>query len=210
VPPPPLLNRIQLFSLLRSFQRLHSGLATRLGRGGWARVRPRAPQPAALLARRGPPRFALLLGRYLSSSWSSSIAGVVSRILRWCWRTEGSAPYRETCGLSRKEETTDGRSGERKEQGGAAAAAAQPSWRAGPVQAPPPRPRPRRGEGARGRAAHLEFAQQARPTEAEGPALASTVAQTGPWALGFSLWYFPQVVAKGAGPHLPPSHLLPS
>lgn len=54
------------------------------------------------------------LGRYLSSSWSSSMAGAASGILRWRGRAGGSAPCLEACGrgrqAGRQEGRTDGRS----------------------------------------------------------------------------------------------------
>lgn len=79
--------------------------------------------------------------------------GAASGILRWCWRTGGSAPYHETCGQSRKEGTTDGRSRGRKDGGGAAAARRGPATGRGgaaPPEAPPTGPAPGARRAGRG------------------------------------------------------------
>lgn len=62
---------------------------------GWGPCPPPAPQllPPVQGAARSSRPLARLLSCYLSSSWSSSIAGAASGILRWCWRTRGSAPW---------------------------------------------------------------------------------------------------------------------
>lgn len=107
-------------------------------------IQPIGPIVSALVF----PRFASLSSSsiaFLSSSWSSSMAGAASGILRWCWRTGRSSPYRETCERSRKEGTADGKSGRRKEGGGAAAAPQGPSTGRGleaQPRIPAHRPRP--------------------------------------------------------------------
>ena len=90
------------------------------------------------------------LGRYLSSSWSSSLAGAASGILRWRGRAGGSAPCLEACGRGRQAAGRKDRrkKGGRKEGGGAAAARQGPAAGRG-VKAPPlaaaPAPPPARG-----------------------------------------------------------------
>ena len=171
--------------------------ATRSGR----RARPAPP------ARLPPPLPTRLHGRYLSNSWSSSIAGAASGILRWCCWIGGSNPYRETCRRSRKEGTTDGRSRRRKEGGGAAAARHCPAAGRGvyvPPGGPAHRPRPRSEEGGgEVRVAHLEFPElslSAEPAGRGGVGLLSPLeAENRPWALGFSPRHLTPGDGEGGG-----------
>lgn len=179
----------------------HLPLRHPLGAQGAARSSRPPPTPPH------PPLPTRLHGRYLSNSWSSSIAGAASGILRWCCWIGGSNPYRETCRRSRKEGTTDGRSRRRKEGGGAAAARHCPAAGRGvyvPPGGPAHRPRPRREEGGgEVRGAHLEFPElslSAEPAGRGGVGLLSPLeAENRPWALGFSPRHLTPGDGEGGG-----------
>lgn len=107
----------------------------------------RLPGPGTARSSRLPPRNPP--GRYLSSSWSSSMAGAASGMLRWRGPAGGSAPCLEACGRGRQEGRKDRRKEcGRKEGGGAAAARQGPAAGRGveaPPLAPAPAPPPARG-----------------------------------------------------------------
>lgn len=162
---------------------------------GPRRLRPRSATGSRRRARPAPP--APLLGRYLSSSWSSSMAGATSGILRWCWRAGGAAPYLEASRRRRKEGLTGGArtEGRRRSRSGAAGPG---HWAGRGDSASEPRPRappPARGgrrPGLSGSPAlRSESARRAsRETGAVG-LLPRPEAETGQWAPELSPWHLP-------------------
>ena len=88
------------------------------------------------------------LGRYLSSSWSSSMAGAASGILRWRGRAGGSAPCLEACGRGRQAGRKEGPTEEVRTEGGGrsrSGAAGPGCWAGREGSAPGHRPGPAPG-----------------------------------------------------------------